>query len=191
MKLIRKTIKTARADHDIVLFLDPVHQVHNVDNGYCWQIQGQINTKIVPSNSGRERLTIVGALNPATGRPTILTTEGNCDQYMMVAFFQELRQQYSSAKTLYIFLDNARYNHSKLVGAEAKRLNIKLLFLPPYSPNLNLIERLWKFMKKILTHNKYYKTFTEFTKAIHDFFKNIGQYQVALDTLLTLNFEII
>lgn len=185
------TIQQADIDNDVVLFLDPVHQVHNVENGYCWQVRGRVGTKTVRSNSGRERLTIIGAINAQTRQPTILTTEDNCDGAMMVAFLAEIRRDYPSEKTVYVFLDNARYSHSKLVTAAAQQLHITLLFLPPYSPNLNIIERLWKFMKKKVTANKYYKTFTEFTQAIHDFFKHIEQYQTELDTLLTLKFEIL
>lgn len=174
-----------------MLFLDPAHQVHNIENGYCWQVKGKNETKTVPSNSGRERLTVIGAINPNTYKPTILTTEDNCDGAMMTVFLGEVKKDYPDAKTIYIFLDNAKYNHSNLVTGEAEQLGIKLLFLPPYSPNLNLIERLWKFMKKKIKANKYYKTFKEFTSAIHDFFKNIAQYEAELKTLLTLNFEII
>ena len=191
VSFIKKIIRNAAVVNDEVLFLDPVHQVHNIENGYCWQERGGTHTKIVRSNSGRDRLTIVGALNAKTWHPTIITTEGNCDQYMMIAFFSEIRKAYPTAKTIFIFLDNARYNRSKLVAEEAKKLGIKLLFLPPYSPNLNIIERLWKFMKKNVTSNKYYKTFKEFVRAIHDFFQHIGQHSTVLNTLLTLNFEII
>jgi len=65
------------------------------------------------------------------------------------------------------------------------------MFLPPYSPNLNLIERLWKFLKKKIRKNEYYNTFEKFKKAIHEFFKNIEQYRSELEKLLTLKFEII
>ncbi len=188
---MRKTMRQALAKDNPVLFLDPVHQVHNVANDYCWQLQGKNGTKTVPANSGRERLTVIGALNAQTKQSTLLTTEGNCDGYTMVSFFAEIRKEYPLAKKILIFLDNARYNHSKLVRAEAEKLNIALLFLPPYSPNLNIIERLWKFMKKKVTANRYYKTFAEFTRAIHNFFKNIGQYQTALEKLLTLKFELL
>ncbi len=145
----------------------------------------------MPSNSGRERLTVIGAIGVENFKPTILTTTDNCDGQMMTVFLGEIRKDYPEAQTIYIFLDNAKYNHSNLVTAEAKQLGIELLFLPPYSPNLNLIERLWKFMKKKVKANKYYKTFVEFTSAIHDFFKNIAQYKPELEKLLTLNFEII
>ena len=191
IKFIAKTIQKAIETNDVVLFLDPVHQVHNVQNGYCWQLKGGIHTKQVATNSGRKRLTIIGAINPVTHQPTILTTTDTCDQYMLLAFLAEIRKDYPTEKTIYVFLDNARYNHSKLVATEAKKLHIKLLFLPPYSPNLNLIERLWKFMKKKITANKYYKTFDEFIRVIHDFFKHISQYDVELKQLLTLKFEII
>lgn len=173
------------------MFLDPAHQVHNVDNSYCWQAKGKCGTKIIPSNSGRKRVTIIGAINATTFTPTILTTEDNCDGLMMKVFLGEVRKDYPKNKTISIFLDNAKYNHSILVRDEAKRLHIKLLFLPPYSPNLNIIERLWKFMKKKVTANRYYKTFTEFTQAIDDFFKHIQQYQTELKKLLTLKFEIL
>ena len=186
-----KTIQQAHQTKDVVLFLDPVHQVHNVDNGYCWQLKGRVGTKTVLSNSGRQRLTIIGALNVRTRKTTILTTQDNCDGPMMVSFLHEIRKDYPREKTVLIFLDNARYNHSKLVAEEAERLHINLLFLPPYSPNLNIIERLWKFMKKKVTTNRYYQTFAELTEAIHDFFHTIEQHQSALDRLLTLKFEIL
>ena len=193
MEIIKETVAQAAQAGDTVLFSDPVHQCHNVHNDYCWQIKGKKNTKTALSNSGRERLTIIGAVNAQTQKPTILSTESNCDRYAMVAFLGEIRKDYpeSISKTIYMFLDNARYNHSNLVKEEAKKLNIKLLYLPPYSPNLNIIERLWKFMKKKVTANRFYKTFTKFTAAIIDFFHNIGQYQAELESLLTLNFEII
>jgi transposase len=191
VNFIFETIYQSNFDGDVVLFLDPVHQVHNIDSDYCWQLVGGANTKKVNSNSGRQRLTILGALNALTKKTTIFSTESNCDHYAMQVFLREIRNDYPDPKIIYIFLDNARYNHSVAVREEAEALGIKLLFLPPYSPNLNLIERLWKFMKKKVTANIYYRTFAEFTQAIHNFFKNIEQYQTELDTLLTLNFEII
>jgi len=103
----------------------------------------------------------------------------------------EIRNDYQNTGKIYIFLDNARYGHNKEVGLKAKSLNIKLIFLPPYSPNLNLIERLWKFLKKKIRKNIYYDTFEKFTTAIYDFSKNIEQYKKNLKTLFTLKFEII
>jgi transposase len=148
-------------------------------------------TKVISSASGRKRITILGAINAITHKPTTLITEDNCDQEMVKQHLAEIRKDYQSKGKIYAFLDNARYNHSKTVGKEAKRLNVKLIFLPPYSPNLNLIERLWKFLKKKIRKNVYYNTFEKFKKAISEFFKNIKQYESELKTLLTLKFEII
>lgn len=109
---------------------------------------------------------------------------------MTEAFLEQLRQEYPDKdKELVVLLDNAAYNH----GAEerAKELDIFLVFLPPYAPNLNLIERLWKFYKKIVKHDRYHKTFKEFFDATVSFFQNIEQYQPELQSLLSLNFEII
>lgn len=104
---------------------------------------------------------------------------------------EQIRKDYQDKGKIYIFLDNARYSRNKEVYAEAKKLNIKLIFLPPYSPNLNLIERLWKFLKNKIRKNIYYNTFAKFKKAIYEFFKNIEQYAAELKTLLTLKFQIV
>lgn len=106
-------------------------------------------------------------------------------------FLELIREDYPGSNTIYIFLDNARYSKNKEVYVKAEQLNIKLKFLPTYSPNLNLIERLWKFLKKKLRQNRYYETYSKFKKAIHEFFKNIEDYRPELEKLLTLKFEVI
>ena len=188
---ILETIKKAKQENSEVVFLDPTHQVHNTENGYCWQEKGGHNTKTVLSNSGRQRINIIGAINAVAHKPTTIITEDNCDKEMIKALLAEIRKDYPRAKNIYAFLDNARYNYNREVREKADELNIKLKFLPPYSPNLNLIERLWKFMKKKLRKNRYYDTFEKFKTAISEFFKNIEQYKPELEKLLTLKFEII
>ena len=81
--------------------------------------------------------------------------------------FSKIRNEYRNWKKIVIILDNARYNHAKEVVRLADKLGIKLLFLPPYSPNLNLIERVWKFLKKVLK-NTYTWTFLEFVDKINN-----------------------
>ena len=95
------------------------------------------------------------------------------------------------ATWIYVICDNARYYRSKAVQAYLKTSRIKLVFLPPYAPNLNLIERLWKFFKKQVLYNRYYETFAEFKAACEAFFSNPSQYEVQLRSLLTENFAII
>lgn len=124
-------------------------------------------------------------------KPTTLIAEDNCDKETIKQILAEIRNDYQNTGKICVFLDNARYGHNKEVGLKAKSLNIKLVFLPPYSPNLNLIERPWKFLKKKIGKNIHYDTFEKFTTAIYDFFKNIERYKNELKTLLTLKFEII
>ena len=191
IKEINKMVNRAKKTNDEVLFSDPTHQVHNTENDYCWQLIGKQGTKTVNSNAGRERVTILGALNPLTLRPTTVITESNCDQEAMQIFLEQVRKEYKNTDTIYLILDNAKYHYAKTVDKKAKELGIELIYLPPYSPNLNLIERLWKFLKKKLKKNRFYDTFEKFIKAIYEFFKNIDQYQEELKSLLTLEFEII
>lgn len=192
IKKIKRLIKNAILGTCFVLFLDPTHQIHNSVAGYSWQEKGKNNTRVIKSNSGRRRLNIIGGLDPITRQPISLVTEANCDTEAIKMFFIEARKKYTDmTKRIHIFLDNAKYNHNDEVKDAAKELNIKLEFLPPYSPNLNLIERLWKFLKKKIRKDKYYDTFEKFENAVCDFFKNIDDYEDELKSLLTLNFEII
>lgn len=89
-----------------------------------------------------------------------------------------------------IVLDNARYQRCKLVIEKAEELGIELLFLPPYSPNLNLIERLWKFVKKEVLYGKYYDNFEKFKEAITNCLEETEKkHKKALDSLLNLKFQ--
>lgn len=109
----------------------------------------------------------------------------------MVETLKQIRKDYMDHKPIILILDNARYNHALCVQNTAKELNIILKFLPPYCPNLNLIERIWKFMKKTILACKYYPTFTEFQNAMDDFCKHIYIYNKEIKTLLSQKFEII
>ena len=187
---IASLLERAEKGEIILVFADPTHPTHNSENGRRWQMRGREGTVTVLSNSGRKRLTILGALNPITLQPTILLTEDNCDTLMTEAFLEELRKEYPNMDIpIVAILDNAKYNH----GAEdrATELNINLEFLPPYSPNLNLIERLWKFYKKTVKQDQYHATFKEFYDATMAFFQNIEDHRPELESLLSHKFEII
>jgi len=184
--------KDAAEKEDLhLIFFDPTHQVHNTINGMCWQEKGKSGTVILPSNTGRKRISILGAVNAITGLCTTVITENNCDKDMVIATFNEIRKEYSDGKKIVIILDNASYNHSYKTVEAAALLDIRLVFLPTYSPNLNLIERLWKYLKKIVLKNKYYKTFTEYKKAIETFFEGIQLHRESILKLLNHKFEIL
>ena len=103
---------------------------------------------------------------------------------------EKLRKKYPD-RILYIILDNAAYQRCNKVAEKAKLLNINLVFLPPYSPNLNLIERLWKFLRKKLLSDRYYPTFSEFFSAISDFIDNLSaRFSTQLSSLLTFRVTI-
>jgi transposase len=188
---IEQYVSDAREGKLVVLFHDPMHQIHNNENAYCWQEMGKAGTIQIRANSGRRRLNIMGALNPLTLRPTIFLSEENCDKEMMKVFLQEIRSEYPRPQPIVIILDNARYQRAYEVQEEAKRLGITLEFLPPYAPNLNLIERLWKYFKKKMMQNSYHPTFDDFFTKTVEFFRTIESRRLDLETLLTLKFEII
>lgn len=193
IKKIRRIVKQADESNGkyAVLSLDPTHPVHNNHNGYLWQQKGKANTKTAQSNTGRRRVTIVGAVNLLNQDIVPLVTETNCDRELIKVFLSQVRKQYAKTKKIYLLLDNASYQRSYEVQEYAKHLNIKLIYLPPYSPNLSLIERVWKFFKKKVLQNCYYEKFSEFLEAIDLFFQEWESYLSELRKLLTLNFETI
>lgn len=182
-------LKNKLNSEDKILFMDGVHPQHNTVAAYGWIKKG--SEKEVKSNSGRQRLNINGALDATTCKITV-TFEETLNAITVLALFKKLRKVYAKSEKLYIICDNAGYYKTEAVKLEAERLNIELVFLPPYSPNLNLIERFWKFFKKKKLHNKYYEKFSEFKKTIEEFFNSdVKKYKSELRTLLTENFHII
>lgn len=180
-----------RNDKEVLLFADPMHQIHNVENDYSWQEIGKAGTKKIGSNTGRRRLNIIGAMNPVTMKPTILLEEENCNADSIVRLLEAIKLQYFKAETIGLIIDNASYQKGKVVQNKAQELGIELLYLPAYSPNLNLIERLWKFFKKKVMKNRYYQDYKSFKIAIESFFENFDQYNNELTTLMNFKFEII
>jgi len=102
----------------------------------------------------------------------------------------KLASQATQAVPITVVLDTARYQRCRLVQTHAATLKIELLFLPPYSPNLNLIERLWKFVKKKCLYSTYYDKFDKFQEAISNCLNEApAKHQSELQSLLTLNFQ--
>ena len=174
---------------DKILFMDGVHPQHNTVAAYGWIKKGY--EKEIKSNSGRQRLNINGALDISTYKATV-TYEETLNAVTILTLFKKLRKAYKKVGKLYIICDNAGYYKTEAVGLVAKSLNIELVFLPAYSPNLNLIERLWKFFRKKVMYNQYYEKFSDFKTAVDDFFNDgMKKYKSELRTLLVENFQII
>lgn len=173
---------------EAIYFVDAVHPHHNTRSDYAWVKRGEI--KAIPTNTGRDRLNINGAMNAHKPEDVVIVEAERINGQATIALYDKIQQQNLDKKTIYIFCDNARYYYNAEVGAWlAQNPRIVQLFLPPYSPNLNLIERLWKFLKKKIINTTYYPTFKDFQQAIRYFFDNLANYKDELRALMRHNFQ--
>ena len=144
---------------------------------------------LVHAPSGRQRFNVLGALNAITHQLITVTNES----YINSVSVGELLEKIAGLglqTPITLVMDNARYQRCRYVLEIASRLGIEILFLPPYSPNLNLIERLWKFVKKECLYSTYYESFQPFKQAITACLsETTGRHKSALSTLLTLTFQ--
>jgi transposase len=178
-------LKENKRKCDEIYFMDGVHPLHNSMLCNGWIKKG--SEKAVKSNTGRGRLNINGACNVANG-DVIIHAADSVNAQSTICLFNKM-QAHQTRGTLFVIADNARYYRSALVAEYLeKNKRIQLLFLPPYSPNLNLIERLWKFYKSEILYDKYYETFEKFKQKTLFFFKDIKKYKKELSTLLKDNF---
>jgi len=162
-------LKQNKGEEDPIYFMDAAHPQHNPVLACGWIKRGEEHA--VRTNSGRQRVNINGAIELARLEPVVRFDDTiNADS--TIALFRQLEQFNLAATWIYIICDNARYYRSKAVQDYLKTSRIKLVFLPPYAPNLNLIERLWKFFKKQTLYNRYFETFAEFKAACEAFFAN-------------------
>lgn len=174
-----QTLKENKKETEVILFGDGVHPTHNLHKTKAWIKKGQ--EKQVKTNTGRGRLNINGALNLETLNITTHFSETiNAEETMNL--FDKIQLQYTDKTTIYLIIDNATYYKNKDVKAYLADpdCRIKLIFLPSYSPNLNFIERLWKYMKKYIIGVKYREKFKQFEDDIHHFFDNIDQHDEKL-----------
>lgn len=183
-----KELKENLQDKDQIYFVDGVHPQHNSIACYGWIKKGQ--TKHLKTNNGRKRTNINGALNLATKKLFYVEDE-RINSQTMIALLKLILDKQKEGK-IYIVLDNARYYHSQIVKEFLKEHpRIVLKFLPPYSPNLNIIERLWKILKKKVVYNKFYLKFDDFRKAVIHFLDNNLWLDKEFENLLVDNFQII
>jgi transposase len=168
-----------------VFFVDAAHFVLAPFLGFLWSVV----RIFIQAPAGRQRFNVLGALNAITHELVTVTN----DTYINAESFCELLRKLAAFKLgipISLILDNARYQKCALVLAMVDSLKIELCFLPAYSPNLNLIERLWKFVKKKCLYSKYYADFATFKTAIEDCLSQThSTHKPVLDTLLTLKFQ--
>lgn len=120
--------------------------------------------RFVKTFSGRQRYNVLGAVNFMAKKVHTVTNTTYITAAEICQMLQTAASEYAGKK-IHIVLDNARYQKCEVVTSLVKALSIDLVYLPPYSPNLNLIERLWKFTKGRL-RTKYYSDFVTFKDTI-------------------------
>lgn len=170
-----------------VLFLDAVHPEHNTLAAYGWIKRGE--KRELKTNSGRQRLNLHGAMNAENYKVTLIESD-TVNGESTVTLLTTIEHAYPLATEIYVILDNAKYHYSKEVKRYVESSKIKLVFLPSYSPNLNLIERLWKFFKKKVLYNRYHENVTAFRTACIKFFSNVSQYDNEIESIMSGGFEL-
>ena len=182
---LQPRLQEAQTGQRLVFFVDAAHFVLQPFLGFLWCVK----RVFIKAPSGRQRLNVLGALEVVSHRlimvsnETYITAASVCELLGLIA-------AEAAGRPVTIFLDNARYQHCALVESFARQLNLELEFLPSYSPNLNLIERLWKFVKKQCLYSEYYADFAAFKTAILQCLTQTHQrHKAELDTLLTLKFQ--
>ena len=155
--------------------------------GFLWCFQRYF----VYSASGRKRFNVLGALNAITHEVVTITNDSYINALSVCDLLRILAAKHAE-EAVTLFLDNARYQKCKIVHELAEQLNIELIYLPSYSPNLNLIERLWRHVKKEVLYSRYYDSFSRFKAAIMDCINATrSDEKKSLRSLLSLKFQII
>ena len=182
---LKPCLDAAQAGQGHVFFVDAAHFVFGTFLCCLWSFK----RIFVRAASGRQRFNVLGAWNAVTREliavtnTTVVNTDTMCELLRKIA---------AAALTgpITLVLDNARCQHNAAVKARATQVGITLLFLPSYSPNLNLIERLWKFTKRRALYGRYHPTFADFRRAIEETLDKLSTtHAERLKTLMTLNFQ--
>jgi len=175
----------ATANKVKLFFVDASHFVMGGFSGAIW-------TKVrryVPTASGRQRYNVLGALDFTTKKVETITNSTYITASEVIALIDKLVTTYSGTP-IKLILDNARYQRCKAVMEHALAVGVELIFLPTYSPNLNLIERLWKFVKAEVLNAAYHSTFDDFANAIDACVQSTHTiYKKQLDSLIAENVQ--
>ena len=184
-KTLEPLLEAARSGTGHVRFVDAAHFVQGAFLSCLWCAC----RRFIRGASGRQRYSVLGAWDAVTNTLVSVTTAGTVSSDTMCELLHKIAAL-GLQEPITLVLDNARYQHCALVMNLAATLNIRLLFLPSYSPNLNLIERLWKFVKRDVLYGRHYKTFADFRQAIDGCLDKIPTtHRAKLATLMTPHFQ--
>jgi transposase len=185
-KQLQPRLEEARQGRRQLYFVDASHFVYATFLGlvWCWA------RLCIRAASGRQRYNVLGALNAVSHRLIQVTNHSYINAPSVCDLLRAVANAAVPGVPITLVLDNARYQKCALVQGLAVQLGIELLYLPGYSPNLNLIERVWKFVKAECLRSTYYGSYEEFNAAIQQCLDQLpGKHKAAMDSLLTLNFQ--
>jgi transposase len=184
---IEPALEEAKQGHKHVYFVDAAHFVLQPFLGFLWCLQRYF----IYSASGRKRFNVLGALNAITHEVISVTNDSYINALSVCELLKKLAAKHLG-EAVTLFLDNARYQKCQIVQELASQLKIELIYLPSYSPNLNLIERLWRHVKQQVLYSRYYDLFPKFKAAIMECINDSHSRQKeSLRSLMSLNFQII
>jgi len=184
--VIKPLIERAKNNDIELFFMDASHFVMGGFPGRVWSVV----RRFVKTASGRKRYNILGSLNFISKRVESVCNDSYITATQVVEMLEKLAAKYS--KSIFILLDNARYQKCEIVFNAAERLGIQLIYLPTYSPNLNLIERVWKLVKSKVLNSAYFETFADFSKNISECVNTLHcNLHDEMLSLITENFQII
>ena len=184
-EVLEPLVKEAQAGKLYLFFVDAAHFVMSPFLGYLYSL----TVRYIKAASGRQRFSVLGALNAITKEVVTITDHGYINAVSVCELLKKLHDLFRHLPIV-VVMDNARYQRCALVQETARKLGIRIIFLPPYSPNLNLIERLWKFVKKKALYNQYYSCYQQFHESISNCLEQTAPtYKQDLDTLLVAKFQ--
>jgi len=183
---LKPRLQEAQEGKRHVFFVDAAHMVFGTFLCCLWSF----TRLFVRAASGRQRFNVLGAWNAITRELLAVTNTTVVNTETMCELLRKLAAQGLSGPVT-VVLDNARYQRNAVVQVLAASLGIELLYLPSYSPNLNLIERLWRFVKRAALYGRYHATFADFQAAIRDTLSQVStKHKDKLASLMTLNFQV-
>ena len=178
-----ETLMTTTPDDEPILFGDGVHPTMATKITCGWIRTG--TRKPIDTTASRTRMNLMGALDLAHMRLTVVSLE-TLNSATMKTFFDQLKDAYPKAPKIHLILDRGPYNTSKDTQKAAKERGIELHYLPPYSPNLNPIERCWKIMNEHVRNNRFFVSAKEFRESMLHFFDNTWD-SIAMDLVDRVN----
>lgn len=184
---LKPRLKEAENGKRNVLFMDAAHFVFRAYVGFLWCFA----RIFLPSPSGRKRLNVLGAVDAISKEVIAVSNTTYVNGQTVCELLDKVHQTYKdTGNSITIVLDNARYQKCKIVREKSEQLGIELLYLPSYSPQLNLIERLWKYVKRTCLYARYYEQFEQFSQAILEAINKPKKEQKAkIVSLLVPNFQ--